>query len=203
MVTRSKLAIFHVFQRQRFFKATRALRLLNVEWCQLNHCIEQEILYCNCFQNFSIYLRTFPLAALKLWKSEKTNAKNILSAISPRLFELALCGKFKCVQHLKGNLHTNFQPDNPSGCYGNPRKWTILVCFFTFVHTESLLLVARPWEWHHSNIQVIAQPYYADRFDLALTVFEILTFELWLSVQFSKIDAKMTFKWRSCREFSR
>ena len=38
-------------------------------------------------------------------------------------------------------------------------------------------------------------------FDLSLTVFEILTFEVFQSLKFSKIDAKMTFKWGFCREF--
>ena len=60
-----------------------------------------------------------------------------------------------------------------------------------FAHTESLLLVVRSCEWHHSKVQVICNAQYVLRFDLALTVFEILTFELRLSVQFSKIDAKM------------
>ena len=50
--------------------------------------------------------------------------------------------------------------------------------FFTFAHTESLLLVVRAWELHQSHIQVIPKLECTNRYDLALTVIEILTFEL-------------------------
>ena len=65
-----------------------------------------------------------------------------------------------------------------SGCYGNPEKHAIFAYFWTFAHTESLLLVVRVWGLQQTKIQVIAKLECVNRFDLALTVFEILNFEL-------------------------
>ena len=99
MATRSKLVIFSRILTTQFFKATRALWLFNTDERQSYRCIEQEILYYNCFQNFLLSVQNFPLAALKL-----------RNQCAPWCWHWAICTTEVACRFMSKNELTSTQP---------------------------------------------------------------------------------------------
>ena len=66
MATLKNFNFFHVFERHKFFKATRAPRVLNAGPLAWYYRVQQEILILAAFDLFPISLQNFRLAALKL-----------------------------------------------------------------------------------------------------------------------------------------